>query len=163
MEFERASPVVGRYKCLDARVLAAINAALGDTNTVLVLNEPKNATLTDCKASSVRLTAATAREYCAAGTLRRSPVGPWEWSRRAINTSPIRRLAIAVGHVLRRLHGELARSRPAAEKDVTGNRQVKRTPLVGAVVRKSEATDLINRFDEDATCEARLAAGSLPK
>jgi len=43
------SKVVGRYKCFDARVLTAINNALGDMDTVLVLNEPKNSAGTECK------------------------------------------------------------------------------------------------------------------
>ena len=50
---EWGSGVTGRYKCFDARVLAAINDALGETDTILVLNEPKNSEGTDCKASCV--------------------------------------------------------------------------------------------------------------
>jgi len=51
--YEWGSPVVGRYKCFAARVLAAINDAIGDTNSIFILNEPKNSALTDCKASCV--------------------------------------------------------------------------------------------------------------
>ena len=49
--YEWGSPCVGRYKCFDARVLAAINDAIGDTNSIFVLNEPKNSVQTNCKAS----------------------------------------------------------------------------------------------------------------
>jgi hypothetical protein len=52
--FEWSSPSVGRYKCFAARLLAAITAALGDTNTVLVLSEPRNTTSTDCRVSCAR-------------------------------------------------------------------------------------------------------------
>ncbi|MBI5947001.1 MAG: GIY-YIG nuclease family protein [Chloroflexi bacterium] len=41
----------GIYKCFDSRVLAAVNSALDETNSVFVLKEPKNAESTDCKAS----------------------------------------------------------------------------------------------------------------
>jgi hypothetical protein len=51
--FEWGSTVVGRYKCFDARVLAAINQALGDTTTVKVLNEPRNSEGTDCAVSCI--------------------------------------------------------------------------------------------------------------
>jgi hypothetical protein len=47
--FEWGSGVVGRYKCFDARVLAAINEALSETNTIFVLNEPKNIGQVDCR------------------------------------------------------------------------------------------------------------------
>ena len=51
--FEWGSEVVGRYKCFDARVLAAINGALGETDSPFVLNEPQNKQETDCKVSCV--------------------------------------------------------------------------------------------------------------
>lgn len=51
--YEWGSEVVGRYKCFDAQVLAAINDALGETDTIFVLNEPKNSEGVDCKASCV--------------------------------------------------------------------------------------------------------------
>lgn len=51
--YEWRSEVVGRYKCFDARLLAAINDALGETDSPLVLNEPKNSENTDCKVSCV--------------------------------------------------------------------------------------------------------------
>lgn len=51
--YEWGSEVVGRYKCFDARVLAAINDALGETDTIFVLNEPKNSDGVDCKVSCV--------------------------------------------------------------------------------------------------------------
>jgi hypothetical protein len=43
----------GRYKCFDARVLAAIDKALGQTGTLLSLVEPKSAQSTDCSVSCV--------------------------------------------------------------------------------------------------------------
>src|SRR5881296_3586832 len=46
-----SSGVVGRYKCFDARVLAAINKALGEHDTVFVINEPKNMKDLDCEVS----------------------------------------------------------------------------------------------------------------
>lgn len=49
--FEWGSPVRGVYKCFDARVLAAINLALGETDTALTLNEPRGAEYPDCIAS----------------------------------------------------------------------------------------------------------------
>jgi hypothetical protein len=45
---EWGSPSVGSYKCFDARVLAAINRALGESDSLLFLNEPKNSERTDC-------------------------------------------------------------------------------------------------------------------
>jgi hypothetical protein len=51
--YEWGSEVVGRYKGFDARVLAAINDALSETNSPFVLNEPKNSEKTDCKVSCV--------------------------------------------------------------------------------------------------------------
>lgn len=51
--YEWGSEVVGRYKCFDARVVAAINGALGETDSPFVLNEPKNRQGTDCKVSCV--------------------------------------------------------------------------------------------------------------
>ncbi len=48
---EWGRPSTGRYKCFDARVLAAINSALGETDSsIFVLNEPRNSEGTDCKA-----------------------------------------------------------------------------------------------------------------
>jgi hypothetical protein len=52
--YEWGSKVVGRYKCFDARMLAAINDALGETDTVFVLSEPKNSAGVDCRASCIR-------------------------------------------------------------------------------------------------------------
>lgn len=51
--FDWGSRGAGRYKCFDARVLSAINAALGESNTVYVLNEPKSARSMDCSVSWV--------------------------------------------------------------------------------------------------------------
>jgi len=45
--------VTGRYKCFDARVLAAINHALGETDSAFVLNEPKSSHGMVCAASCV--------------------------------------------------------------------------------------------------------------
>jgi hypothetical protein len=47
--YEWGCGVVGRYKCFDARVLAAINEALGDERTVFVLREPQNGQWIDAK------------------------------------------------------------------------------------------------------------------
>ena len=52
--YEGGSLVVGGYKCFDARVLAAINDALGDTRSIYVLNEPKNTQSLNAKVSCVR-------------------------------------------------------------------------------------------------------------
>jgi hypothetical protein len=49
--YEWGTEIVGRYKCFDARVLAAINDALGETDSPFVLNEPKKSQETDCKVS----------------------------------------------------------------------------------------------------------------
>jgi hypothetical protein len=49
--FEWGSNVAGRYKCFDARVLAAINDVLGETDTILALNEPIRADEVDCRVS----------------------------------------------------------------------------------------------------------------
>jgi hypothetical protein len=46
--FEWGSVAQGRYKRFDARMLEAINLALGETDTVLVLNEPAGAGGPDC-------------------------------------------------------------------------------------------------------------------
>lgn len=46
-------PVQGRFKRFDARVLAAINAALGEADSVFVLNEPANAAGPDSAVSCV--------------------------------------------------------------------------------------------------------------
>jgi len=46
--YEWGSRVQGRYKCFDARVLKAINLALGETSTVFVLSEPRGSTGLDC-------------------------------------------------------------------------------------------------------------------
>lgn len=51
--YEWGSSVVGRYKCFDARVLAAINEGLGDTDSIFVLTEPKNSRSTDCRVACV--------------------------------------------------------------------------------------------------------------
>jgi hypothetical protein len=42
-----SSSVVGRYKTFDARVLSALNTALGESDTRFVLNEPRNGAI-DC-------------------------------------------------------------------------------------------------------------------
>lgn len=47
--YEWGSPVVGRYKCFDARVLAAINEAIHETSTIYVLTEPVSSRLTDSR------------------------------------------------------------------------------------------------------------------
>jgi len=52
--YEWGSASVGVYKCRSARVLAAINDALGDTHSIYVLDEPKNAKGLDCKVSCAR-------------------------------------------------------------------------------------------------------------
>src|SRR5262245_60939627 len=39
--YEWGTSIKGRYRVFDARVLAAINAALGDANSVYALNEPR--------------------------------------------------------------------------------------------------------------------------
>jgi hypothetical protein len=51
--YEWGIGVVGRYRCFDARVLAAINAALGDPDPTFLLSEPKNSKGTDCIVSCV--------------------------------------------------------------------------------------------------------------
>lgn len=51
--YEWGIRTVGRYKCFDARVLAAVNEALGETDTTFVLQEPKNSQGSDCNASCV--------------------------------------------------------------------------------------------------------------
>jgi len=51
--FEWGSGVVGRYRCFDSRVLAAINSALGETNSIFVLSEPKNGQWADSQVSCV--------------------------------------------------------------------------------------------------------------
>ena len=43
------SNVVGRYKCFDARVLAAVSDALGEHDTVFFLSEPKSMADLDCR------------------------------------------------------------------------------------------------------------------
>lgn len=46
----------GRYRCFDARVLVAINIALGETDSsTFVLHEPRNSEGTDCEASCDRV------------------------------------------------------------------------------------------------------------
>jgi hypothetical protein len=52
--FAWSSTVVGRYRCFDARVLAAINKALDEHDNIYVLREPKNARHMDCKVSCSR-------------------------------------------------------------------------------------------------------------
>lgn len=52
--YEWGIGVRGRYKCFDARMLSAINQALGEKDSTLVLNEPKNSQSADCKVSCVR-------------------------------------------------------------------------------------------------------------
>jgi hypothetical protein len=51
--YEWGSGVRGAYKYFDARVLAAINSALGETDSILVLNEPKNMDWLDCAVACV--------------------------------------------------------------------------------------------------------------
>lgn len=48
------SPTTGRYKAFDARVLAAINEAIGEPNSAHVLKEPSNMLGLDTKVSCVR-------------------------------------------------------------------------------------------------------------
>lgn len=48
------SGVVGRYKCFDARVLAAISEALGERDTEFHLAEPRNTPPIDCTVECVR-------------------------------------------------------------------------------------------------------------
>jgi hypothetical protein len=52
--FEWGSPVRGRYKRFDARMLAAMNVALGETDTVLVLSEPAGSVGPDCAVECLR-------------------------------------------------------------------------------------------------------------
>jgi hypothetical protein len=52
--YEWGGGVQGAYKCFDARVLAAINLALAETNSILVLNEPKGLGSLGCTAACVR-------------------------------------------------------------------------------------------------------------
>jgi hypothetical protein len=49
--FQWGSHVTGRYRVFDARVLAAINTALGEHDTIYVLSERKNAPTVDCAVS----------------------------------------------------------------------------------------------------------------
>jgi len=49
--FDWSSQVVGRYRCFDARVLAAINTALGEHKSIYVLREPKRARPMECAVS----------------------------------------------------------------------------------------------------------------
>ena len=49
--FEWGTLGVGSYKCFDARVLSAINRALGETATAFVLNEPRNSEHMEIKVS----------------------------------------------------------------------------------------------------------------
>ena len=51
--YEWGSGVTGRYRCFDARVIAAINAGLQDTTTAYVLMPSKNFTWSDCEVSCV--------------------------------------------------------------------------------------------------------------
>jgi hypothetical protein len=51
--YEWGSRVRGSYRCFDARVLTAINQALGESDSIFVLNEPKNYEWLDCKPSCV--------------------------------------------------------------------------------------------------------------
>jgi hypothetical protein len=53
--YEWGCRFAGRYKCFDARVLAAINSALGDTNSVFVLNEPNNISPPDAEVVCTRV------------------------------------------------------------------------------------------------------------
>ncbi len=48
------SEISGRYRAFDARVLSAINEALGERHTSYVLSVPKNAAGTDCTATCAR-------------------------------------------------------------------------------------------------------------
>jgi len=52
--YEWGSRTVGRYKCCGARVLKAVNDALGETDSIFVRNEPKNSQGVDCQVSCVR-------------------------------------------------------------------------------------------------------------
>src|SRR5216110_297870 len=52
--YEWGSHVQGGYKAFDARVLAAINAALGETDSVFVLNAPKGTQGMNCAVAFVR-------------------------------------------------------------------------------------------------------------
>jgi hypothetical protein len=40
--YEWGTPIRGRYRVFDARVLAAINAALAEPNSIYMLSEPKD-------------------------------------------------------------------------------------------------------------------------
>ena len=51
--YEWGSAVVGRSKCFDARVLAGINDAIGEANSIFVLTEPKYSQGMPCEASCV--------------------------------------------------------------------------------------------------------------
>lgn len=51
--YEWGTTVAGRYKCFDARVLAAINDVLDATNSPLALKEPRGSEAVDCKASCI--------------------------------------------------------------------------------------------------------------
>jgi hypothetical protein len=51
--YEWGSPVRGVYRCFDARVLAEINRALAEPDSIFVLNEPKGYERLDCKPSCV--------------------------------------------------------------------------------------------------------------
>jgi hypothetical protein len=48
--FEWGSAVSGRYKCFDARVLAAVNSALGEEDSIFYLAEPRNTSWLDARA-----------------------------------------------------------------------------------------------------------------
>ena len=52
--YEWGSAVKGRYKCFDARVLTSINDALGETDSIFFLKEPKTSRGTDCSVSCIR-------------------------------------------------------------------------------------------------------------
>lgn len=52
--YEWGTPIVGRYKVFDARVLNAINLALGEPDSHLALKEPKVGRATDCTVTCVR-------------------------------------------------------------------------------------------------------------
>lgn len=51
--YEWGSRVQGRYKCFDARVLAAINLTLGEADTVFVLSVPRGSAGLDCAVACV--------------------------------------------------------------------------------------------------------------
>jgi hypothetical protein len=53
--YEWGSRYAGRYKSFDARVLAVINQALGDSSSVFVLNEPKNIPPPDAEVACTRV------------------------------------------------------------------------------------------------------------